>query len=78
MSDISLVFFRNDCLEGAGELVGAGCGFGCAAYAFETADDIRGLHSSDERADALEIAVATPDETDIAYCPVFDFNFYCA
>lgn len=70
--------FRKDCLEGAGELVGAGCGFGCAAYAFETADDIGGLHSSDERADALKVAVATADETDIADCSVLNVNLDCA
>lgn len=78
MSVMSFVLFRKDCFEGAGELVGTGGGFGGAAYAFETADDIRGFHSSDERADTLKVAVAPADETDIADGVVLDFNLYCA
>lgn len=61
-----------ECLtQGFRELVGAGCAFAAAVDAFEACDSVGRLHASDERRDALQVAVTAACEQYVADCAVF-------
>jgi hypothetical protein len=65
----SLCFFQR-----AGQLVGAGGGLHAAGGALQASDDIIDIHALYERADALEVAVATTDEFNILNLVVLDLK----
>lgn len=57
--------------EGLCQLVGAGGGFVAAADAFEGGDELSGLLTLGECADAFEVAVASADEADAGDTTLF-------
>ena len=57
--------------EGLCQLVGAGGGFVAAADAFESGDELSGLLTLGECADAFEVAVASADEADAGDTTLF-------
>ena len=71
-------FFQDVLTEGFAELVGAGCRFCAAANALQAVDHLSCIHTFDERADALKVAVAASEEVYILDATVVvDFYFKC-
>ena len=54
------------------QLIRAGGGFAAAGGAFQTRDNLCNVHTFDQRADALEVAVATADELNVLHLAVLN------
>ncbi len=66
--------FVHGFFESLSQLIGAGSGFGSAVNTLDLSDDILNLHSINERADALQVAVTAAYEGDILYSAVLNFK----
>ena len=56
------------------QLVGAGGGLATASGAFQTGDDLIGIHTFYQGSDTLEVAVTAADKLHILYLAVFDIK----
>ena len=61
-------------LQSLGQLIGAGGRTAAAADAFHPGDDIVHILAFAQSADALQVAVAAADETQVMYFAVHDFE----
>lgn len=68
---LHLLFSR---LQGCCQLIGTRGGLGAAEDAFGFCNDFVYIHAFNETADALKIAVAATQETDVSHFAVYDFK----
>lgn len=71
-------FLFTDGAECTGKLVGTGCGFVSASYAFEAFHDLFGCHAFDEACYTLKIAMASTGESHLLDHAVLDSEIYLA